>query len=132
MLTFEIFLSFWQKVSLDLTFPGMQAGDEASYVEWTESDGQKCYGMRKPDGARHGIFRMIAPGQFIREETYCEDKQHGLSFYWFNYGPAFHAAIYDHGERKACIYWKSDWSELYSTGNKELILMNNGLSIFKP
>ena len=91
--------------------------------------------MRKPgDGQKHGIVRTISnDGDWISEETYCEDKRHGLYFVWFNGNyRAFSAAIWDHGKQKAFIIWKDDWSEDISFGNKELILMNNGLNIFKP
>ena len=132
-MTIQIFLSFWQKVGLDLEFPEMQAGDAASYTEWKDKSGYKCQGMRKPGGGqKHGIVRTIGD-DFIREETYYQDELHGLTFYWFddNY-TAFEAIIFDHGEMKAKIYWKDDWSEYGSDGDKELILENNGLSIFKP
>ena len=38
-MTIEIFKAFWQKVSPDLSFPGMQAGDDASYAEWMDTEG---------------------------------------------------------------------------------------------
>ena len=134
MLTFKIFLSFWQKVSPDLEFPGTQAGDEGSHAEWTNEYGEKCYGTRKLGGGqKHGIVRTIAnDGSFIIEATYYDDKLHGLSFYWGDYSYAFQADIYDHGKIKARICWRDDWSEKYSSGNKEMILENNGLCIFKP
>ena len=50
----------------------------------------------------------------------------------FDNNLAFKATIYNHGVRKAEIWWKDDWSEFMSIGDKELILENNGLSIFKP
>ena len=82
-MTFEIFFAFWQKASPDLEFPGTQAGEDASYSEWTDGAGDKCYGMRKPGGGqKHGIVRTIRPGNFIEESTYYEDKPHGLSFFW--------------------------------------------------
>ena len=57
---------------------------------------------------------------------------HGLCFTWFNYlDVAFEATIFDHGEKKATIIWEDDWEE-FASRNKEMILMNNGLSIFKP
>ena len=131
-MTVEIFKFFWQKVSPDLAFPGMQAGDDASYAEWEDEDGYKCQGMRKPGGAKHGIVRTIFGG-CIEEGTFHEDKRHGLCFWWtFDGYLAFVARIYDHGEKKAHIWWKSDWSERYSSGDKEMILENNGLSLFKP
>ena len=87
--------------------------------------------MRKLD-LKHGIVRAIGD-DFIWEETYYEDKEHGLSFTWWNHPTiAFMVRIFDHGEEKARIWWKSDWSEAYSSGDKELILENNGLNIFKP
>ena len=134
-MTIEIFKAFWQKASPDLEFPWTQAGDEASYNnEWTDKYGCKCQGTREPGGAKHGIVRTIVNGNygFIREATYYNDKPHGLSCYWNKIYPAFQANIFDHGEEKAVICWKGDWSEAYSKGDKELILMNNGLSIFKP
>ena len=135
-MTIEMFKAYWQKVSpdlLSLSFPGTKAGDEASYTEWSDEGGNKCYGMREPDGAKHGIVRTIyVDGDWIREATYCEDKPHGLSFVWRKYLVAFEAAIYDHGQAKAGICWKDDWSEYHSSGNKELILENDGLNIFKP
>ena len=131
-MTIEIFKAFWQKVSPDLEFPGMQAGDDASYVEW-EKYGNKYYGMRKPGDAKHGIVRIIdSKNGWIREATYCDDKEHGLSFYWTeDYLTASEAIIYNHGEEKAYITWRADWSERNSD-NKELILETNGLNIFKP
>ena len=87
--------------------------------------------MREPGGAKHGIVRTIKPGHWIQEATYFEDKPHGLSFAWWD-DNTFEAYIYDHGEEKACIRWNDDWSVWYMRGNKELILMNNGLNIFKP
>ena len=139
-MTIEIFKAFWQKVSPRLSFPGMQAGDDASFNEWEGkgSFGEDCkfQGMRKLGGGqKHGIARAISnDGRFIEEATYCDDKVHGLSFTWRanNTYTAFTAEIYDHGEIKAGIDWEDDWSEAYSEGNKEMILMNNGLNIFKP
>ena len=88
--------------------------------------------MRKPDGGqKHGIVRTISDGGWIREATYCEDKLHGLVFTWWGNFIAFDAAIYDHGQLKSCIIWKDDCSE-YDSKNKEMILENNGLSLFKP
>ena len=133
-MTIEMFKAFWQRVGPHLPFPGTQAGDDASYAEWTDWDGNKYQGTRKPgDGQKHGIVRSIYLGR-IREATYYQDKLHGLSFEWLDdsYYPAFIAEIYDHGERKAYICWESDWSEYGSYVNKELILMNGGLSLFKP
>ena len=137
-MTVPMFTTFWQKVSSDLTMPGTEAGGDASYVEWTgKMHGSDCkfQGMRKA-GAKHGIVRTISKnGGWIEEGTYCDDKNHGLSFEWPNHPIdtiAFRAAIFDHGEEKAEIWWKADWSEYHSSGNKELILENNGLSIFKP
>ena len=134
-MTIEIFLSFWQEVGADLEFPGTQAGEDASYVEWQDVYG-KNYGMRKPGGdQKHGIVRAISnDGRFIQEDTYYDDEPHGLCFTWTRgyHSIAFGAAIYDHGEIIASVTWFDDWSEYTSTGNKELILMNNGLSIFKP
>ena len=43
----------------------------------------KYYGTRKPGGAKHGVVRTIVSGNWIQEATWYEDKQHGLSFYWF-------------------------------------------------
>ena len=133
-MTIEMFKAFWQRVSPDLEFPGTQAGDEGSHAEWTNEYGEKCYGTRKLGGGqKHGIVRTIWDDNFINEATFYEDEMHGLSFYWTNYNTwAFYAAIYDHGEKKAAIWWRDDWSEYRSAGDKELILMNNGLSIFKP
>ena len=130
-MTFEIFLAFWQKVSAHLEFPGTQAGEDASYSEWTEGN-HKFYGMRKVGGGqKHGIVRTIRDGS-ITEATYYEDKQHGLIFVWYDHpSVAFQATIYDHGNLKACIMWREDWSVYDSMGDKELILGNNGLSIFK-
>ena len=108
----------------------MQAGDDASWNEWTNKIG----GMRKPGGGqKHGIVRTIdSDGDFIEEATFNDDEPHGLSFTWTDNFTAFQAAIYDHGEWKAYICWNADWSEVGSSGNSELILENNGLSIFKP
>ena len=88
--------------------------------------------MRKADGAKHGVIRSVDNIGFIFEQTYFEDKKHGLSFIWWNdsYSTAFRAVIWDHGKIKASIDWNKDWSELYSD-NKELILKNDGLSLFK-
>ena len=120
-----------------MPFPGTQAGDDASPDEWEDEDshGDDCKfeGMRNAARQKHGIVRTIIKNGSINEATYCEDKKHGLSFYWWdNSDTPFVASIYDHGERKALIWWNKDWSEDMSTGNKELILENNGLSIFKP
>ena len=108
-MTFEIFFAFWQKVGPDLEFPGTQAGDDASYVEWTdEYNGCKFQGMRKPDGGqKHGIVRTISnDGDFIEEATYYQDKLHGLCFAWLDRPTvAFEAEIYDHGQVKAGIWW---------------------------
>ena len=41
-MTIEMFTAFWQKVSPDLEFPGMQAGGEATYAEWMDKYGDKC------------------------------------------------------------------------------------------
>ena len=116
--------------------PGMQAGDEASYAEWEDVPDycSKYQGTRNAAGARHGVVREIdGYGNCIREQTFYEDKKHGLSFVWDSgYGPAFTARIFDHGEEKAGISWNDDWSEWESYGNTELILQNNGLSLFKP
>ena len=115
MLTIEIFKAFWQKVSPDSLSLTIEAGDEASYNEWEDEDGNKNQGMRKPDNARHGIVRTIRPGRWISEETYCNDERHGLSFFWYedvNYC-AFMARIYNYGQLKACIAWKSDWSRKF-------------------
>ena len=80
-MTVEIFKFFWQKVSPDLAFPGMQAGDDASYAEWEDVYG-KNFGMRNAAGEKHGIVRTIGKyGSWIREATYYEDKPHGLSFF---------------------------------------------------
>ena len=84
-MTIQIFLSFWQKVGLDLEFPEMQAGDAASYTEWEDEYGYKCQGMRKPDGGqKHGIVRTIGSWGIV-EATFFEDKRHGLYFFWGNY-----------------------------------------------
>ena len=139
-MTIEMFKAYWQSVSPDLEFPLTQAGDEASCAEWEGKDrfGNNCkfQGMRKAGGDRkHGIVRAISnDGRFIQEATYYENEMHGLSFVWrFTNGPiAFRAEIYNHGEEEAYITWYDDWSEYYSSGDKELILENNGLSIFKP
>ena len=134
-MSFETFLTFWKKVSPDLNLPGSQAGDDISYAEWTESIYCKYQGMQKPGGAKHGIVREIG-GHWITEATYFEDKRHGLSFTWLDFGDhdevAFEAHIYNHGEKVAYIKWAEDWSEISSSGNKELILQNGGLSLFKP
>ena len=134
-----VFKAFWHKPdlplipgSLGLPFPGTAAGDNASYAEWTEGSGDKCYGMRNADGQNHGIVRTIVPGDggWITEATYYEDEEHGLSCFWGANG--FIARFYDHGEQKAYIGWNDGWSEIYSSGNKALILENDGLSLFKP
>ena len=131
-MTIEIFKAFWQRVSPDLEFPLTQAGVDASPAEWTKGI-YKFQGTRKSDNAKHGIVRTFSDDGSISEQTYCEDKPHGLSFVWNKYDfIAFEAFIFDHGKQKACIQWRADWSEAGSYGNKELILENNGLSIFKP
>ena len=139
--TVGMFTAFWQQASLDLSNPpGTEAGDDASYHEWEDKNGVKCYGSMKFEAAvfnflKHGIVRTISKGPFgsITEATYFADKKHGLSFEWLGgYGGAFQASIYNHGEAKAFILWNPDWSESGSAGNKELILQNVGLSIFKP
>ena len=131
-MTIEIFKAFWQRVSPDLEFPWTQAGDDASHVEWG-NDYYKFQGTRMPGGAKQGIVRAIKPGSWIREETYFEDKLHGLSFAWTDDSDyALQAIIWVHGKKKAVIYWNDDWSERHSWGDKELILENNGLSNFKP
>ena len=130
-MTIEIFKAFWQKVSPHLEFPLTQAGDEASPAAWTDEYGIKYQGMRNAGGAKQGVVRAIdSDGYFIEEATYCNDEMHGLCFIWMD--NAFQAGIYDHGQEKAQIIWKADWSEYSSSGDKELILENNGLSIFKP
>ena len=131
-MTVERFTAFWRKVSPDLSFPGTKAGEEPTYNEWADGNGNKFQGMREPGGAKHGIVRTIYPNGCIEEATYCNDEMHGMSFFWFNddYN-AFIARIYDHGQIIAGIMWNKDWSEINSD-NKEMILENNGLSIFKP
>ena len=132
MLTVGIFFAFWQKVSPDLAFPVKQAGDDASYTEWTEGR-KKCYGMRKVGGAKYGIFRTIWSNGTIHEATYSpyyENKLHGLSFTWNCYTNAFLASIYDHGEEKERIIWSDDWSELSKYNNE--IILEKALSLFKP
>ena len=115
-----------------MPFPGTKAGDEASYATWEDSDGWKYFGMREL-GLKHGIVRTISNDGWIKEETWYENKNHGLSFVWTNYSyGAFYATIYDHGDQKARVRWRADWSEYSSSGDKDLILKNNGLSIFKP
>jgi hypothetical protein len=78
----------------------MQAGDDASWNEWTDKNGHKCEGMRKAGAAKHGIVRTIdSDGDFIQEATYFEDKLHGLCFFWDNHPDcAFEAFIYNYGE----------------------------------
>ena len=102
-MTIEMFKAFWQRVSPDLEFPGTQAGEEASHAEWTNEYGEKCYGTRKLGGGqKHGIVRTIRPDGWIKEATFYEDEQHGLTFAWLNnYSWAFKAEIYDHGKFKA-------------------------------
>ena len=141
MLTEEIFATFFQKGSADLPLEaqfellnlGTEASDAVSYAEWEDEEcHSKHYGTRKLNGARHGIVRNIyAYTHDIEEATYYEDKLHGLSFNWNCNGPAFIAVIYDKDEVKASISWTSDWSEEASF-NKEMILENDGLSLFKP
>ena len=137
MLTFDIFMAFWQKLSPQLHFPGTIAGDDATCTEWEENKygvTTKYFGMRKADGAKHGVIREVNSYSYgdIWEQTYFEDKKHGLSFLWYNgNSPAFQAMICDQGKPKAFIEWNSDWSERYSSGNKELILGSDGLSLFK-
>ena len=131
-LIFETFHAFWKRVTAHLPMPGTEAGDEASYCEWTE--GFDTYqGMRNAAGLKSGIVRKIDSTGWINEATYFENKKHGLCFWWINgYDYAFRAYILEHGEQKACIQWKSDWSEYHSSGNKALILENGGLSLLKP
>ena len=131
-MTIEMFKAFWQRVGPHLPFPGTQAGDDASYAEWTEGS-WKYQGTRNAAGQKHGVVRTIPNGGFIIESTYTEDKLHGLCFTWWNnnHGDAFDAYIYDHGEKKAYINWRDGWSE-HRSKNKEMILENNGLSLFKP
>ena len=82
MLTFEIFFAFWQKVSPHLT---IEAGDEASNIEWEGKDsyGNDCkfQGTRNAGGAKQGIVRTTNR-HGISEDTYCNDKLHGLCFTW--------------------------------------------------
>ena len=132
MLTVEIFNAFWKKVSPDLPMPGPKAGDEASYCEWTDTDGVKYQGMRNAAGLKSGIVREVSEYGRIVEATYFEDKSHGLTFKWYNndFSAAFQAKIYVHGDLEAYIAWRDDWSE-YGFENKELILGSNGLNIFK-
>ena len=120
-----------------MPMPGTEAGDEAPYVEWEakDADGNVCkyFGMRNAAGLKSGIVRTIDCVGTIEEATFFEDKRHGLSFWWTNnsYSNAFEANIFEHGEQKAHISWKSDWSECRSR-DKELILKNGGLSLLKP
>ena len=109
----DIFNAYWKKVSPHFPMPGSKAGDEGSYSEWTDSNGDKCQGMRRTDGAKHGIVRSICNGRCrITEATYLEDKLHGLCFQWINIEDwAFMATIYNRGNNKAFIQWKEDWSE---------------------
>ena len=89
---FEIFLTYWKNASPeDLYFPGLQAGEDASYAEWTEEKNGRTYrhqGMRKPlgfffgGGEKHGIVRTIYSSGNISEATFFEDEPHGLSFTW--------------------------------------------------
>ena len=133
MLTFDIFKAFWQDVSPDLHFPGTIVGDDATYTEWKK--GSYTYqGMRKAGGAKHGVIREVRSRLInsIYETTYFEDKKHGLSFGWYNdYDYAFVAQIFEHGKEKARIRWRDDWL-MGRPKNKELILKNDGLSLFKP
>ena len=132
-MTVERFTAFWRKVSPDLSFPGTKAGEEPTYNEWADGNGNKFQGMREPGGAKHGIVRTIDSVCDINEATFYEGKKHGLCLTWWDdrYPIAFMARIFDHGERKAFINWRADWSVITSD-NKELILENNGLNIFKP
>ena len=136
MLTFDVFKAFWQEVSPDLHFPGTIAGDDATYSEWEgEEYGVACkfQGMRNAAGKKSGIVRSVSEYGTIQELTYFEDKLHGLAFGWNknNYGYAFNVRILKHGEFEAHIRLRDDWSE-YSSKNKEYILKNDGLSLFKP
>ena len=129
-------------------FPGTKAGDDATYTEWEGQDwaGRPCkfFGMRNAAGKKSGIVRSVLSNGRIYEATYFEGIQHGLCFVWWDYGSApFEAAIFEHGEEKALIMWKKDWSEVGSL-NKEYFLINNrtnvfcysigddGLNLFKP
>ena len=131
-LTSETYHAFWKRVTAHLPMPGTEAGDEASYSEWKE--GNETYqGMRNAAGLKSGIVRKIDSYGNINESTYLKDKLHGLCFWWYNHPTvAFTTYIFEHGEQKAWIEWKSDWSEYRSFGNKELILKNGGLSLLKP
>ena len=83
LMTVEMFKAYWQNVSPDLPFPGSQAGDAASYTEWTDKYGSKCQGMRNAAGQKHGIVRIICKyGSTIEEVTWYENKRHGLYFRW--------------------------------------------------
>ena len=85
MLTFDIFKAFWQKVSPHLPMPG---SDEASYLEWEVKDKwgrkSKFFGMRNAAGLKSGIVRTVDSRGCIREETFFEDKKHGLCFWWID------------------------------------------------
>ena len=121
--TVEILNSYWEKVSAALPMPGTMAGDGASYGEWVEGN-YKYFGMRRADGAKHGVIRCVTSTGWILEQTCFEDKKPGLCFVWYcdsMITTAFQAIIFEHGEQKAYINWKSDWSEHYSSGNKALL-----------
>ena len=130
-MTVEIFKAYWQKVSPHLHFPGTKAGNDATCTEWARGD-FKFFGMRNAAGLKSGIVRTVSKYS-IEEGTFFEDKLHGLSFVWFTYdNPAFKARIFKHGDCEAFIAWKQDGSMFCSNGNKEFILNNDGLSLFKP
>ena len=103
-LTVEILNVYWEKISAALPMPGTMAGDGASYSEFKDKYGNKCFGTRRADGAKHGVIRSV-DSSWIYEQTYFEDKKHGLSFGWYKNDicGAFVARIFEHGEQKACI-----------------------------
>ena len=102
-MSIEIFKACWQEVSPHLDFPGTKAGEDATCTEWEGKDKfgdvYKYEGMRNAAGLKNGIVRMVSNDGWIQEATYCEDKEHGLSFTWYGdfSSMAFTAASFDHG-----------------------------------
>ena len=80
----DLFKRVWTGTTPDVPFPGTQDGEEVTYQEWEES-GNKCQGMRKADKSKHGIVRKIIR-ECIYEETFNNNKKHGLSLEVWNAG----------------------------------------------
>ena len=119
---------YWNKVSAG--YEAMLPKD-TEFQQWTDEDGDQYFGTRRSGSAvDHGIQRQVVTGGIVREESYKNGADHGLSRCIS--ASEVHLRLHKEGTQIAFVSYDSKFKETARYGDEIHLFADLKPSDFNP